>query len=515
MEMTLGEAFARSARKFPSKVACMDDMGSLAYGEMNQRVNRWAHVTEGLGLLKGQHVATLSNNCILLMEVYLGNLKRGLVTTPLDSRGTLDDICFEAESTDCEALIFHVDFADHVEEMVSRLSQLKTLICMGGPAPGFALDYEELLSNAHSGEPTSRLVEEDEAFIMFTGGTTGKPKGAILTHKSLLWNIISVTTENQSPNPDDKIYYPMQMYHTAALSRFMAYMYAGGTFIGSKGFDPDKYLDMVEKERTTFIVGNPTIYRMLLKANKKRPRDTSSMKRWLCSQGFLHPNLKQEIEQYLWPNGELYGSYALTEASPAVTVLKPWDKPRAWGSVGRPYMCTEVRIVDEEDRDLPVGEEGEIIVRGPTVFKGYYKNPEETARTLRNGWLHTGDVGKYDDLGYLYMVDRIKDMIKTGGINVYCREIEEVLSLHPKIEEGVVIGVHHEKWGESIRAIVVPKKGSKLTELEVINHCRQYLASHKKPTSVVFLEELPKGTFGGKVLKRILREKYGKVEEGK
>jgi acyl-CoA synthetase (AMP-forming)/AMP-acid ligase II len=313
---------------------------------------------KGLGWAKGKHVATLSNNCIPLMEIYLGNLKQGIVTVPLDSRGTIEDICFEMESTDCEALVIHSDFADPAEELLHRIPRIKSVICMGGKVPGFAADCEELLSKGSPEEPENHLVEDDEAFLMFTGGTTGKSKGAILTHKSLLWNIISVTTENQSPTPEDKIYYPMQMYHTAALSRFLAYMYAGGTFIGSKTFDPEVYLDMVEKERITFIVGNPTIYRMLLEANRKRPRDTSSMKRWLCTQGFLHPDLKEAIEKDLWPEAELYGSYALTEASPAVTVLKPWDRPREWGSVGRPYMCTEVRIVDEEDRDLPVGEAG-------------------------------------------------------------------------------------------------------------------------------------------------------------
>ena len=153
---------------------------------------------------------------------------------------------------------------------------------------------------------------------------------------------------------------------------------------------------------------------------------------------------------------------------------------------------------------------GEIIVRGPSVFKGYYKDSDETQRTLRGGWLHTGDLGKYDDLGYFYMVDRLKDMIKTGGLNVYCQEIEEVLSRHPDIVEGAIIGVPDEKWGESIRAVIVPKKGAVLTEEAVINHCRQHLASYKKPTSVIFVEELPKGTFGGKILKRVLREKYGK-----
>ncbi len=509
MEMTLGEAFARSARKYPQKVAVKDDHQSLTYDRLNRRVNRWAHAAEGAGMVRGQHAATLSNNCTSLMEVYLGHLKKGIVTVPLDSRGTLEDITFQAGSSDCEALIFHPDFADRAEALVKALPGIKTVVSLGGETPKFALDYEDLLTRAKEDEPESGVVEEDDAFLMFTGGTTGRPKGAILTHKSLLWNIICVTTENQSPDPEDRVYYPMQIYHTAALSRFLAYMYAGATFIGSKTFDPEAYLDAVEKERTTFITGNPTIFRMLLEANRRRPRDTSSMKRWLCSQGFLHKDLKEQIEKELWPNGRLYGSYALTEASPAVTVLKPGDQPREWGSVGRPYMCTEVRIVDPEDRDLPIGEEGEIIVRGPTVFKGYYNNPEETARALRGGWLHTGDIGKYDDLGYLYMVDRLKDMIKTGGINVYSREIEEVLSLHPDVKEGVVIGVPHPKWGESIRAVIVPRKGASLSEEAVIDHCRQRLASHKKPTSVVLVDQLPKGTFGGKVLKRVLREKYG------
>ena len=510
MEMTLGQAFARSARKYPDKKAVMDDEGALTYDRLNRRVNRCAQALTGLGLVKGGRVATLSNNCIPLMEAFLAHLKLGLVTTPLDSRGTMDEIAYQAEFTDSETLVFHRDLAGQAEDLRQRVPRLKTFICLGGGTPGFALDYEDLLARAAESEPADPVLEEDEAFLLFTGGTTGKPKGAILTHKSLLWNAICVTTENQSPSPDDRIYYPMQMYHTAALSRFIAYMYAGGTFIGSKGFDPDRYLDMVEQERTTFITGNPTIFRMLLEANRKRPRDTSSMKRWLSSQGFLHPDLKAEIEKSLWPNAELYCSYALTEASPAVTVLKPADRPREWGSVGRPYMCTEVRIVDFEDQDRPVGEEGEIIVRGPTVFKGYYKAPEETAQTLRGGWLHTGDVGRYDDLGYIYMVDRIKDMIKTGGLNVYCSEIEEVLARHPGISEGAVIGVPHPKWGESIRAVIVRSQGAPITEDEVIEHCRRHLASHKKPTSVVFADELPKGTFGGKILKRVLREKFGR-----
>ncbi|HYB19639.1 MAG TPA: AMP-binding protein [Thermodesulfobacteriota bacterium] len=510
MEITLGESFARTARKFPAKIAVMDDVGKATYDQLNRRVNRWAHVLQGLGLKKGRKVATLSNNCIRLMEVFLGNLKVGIVTVPLNSRGTLNDIVFQASKTDCEMVIFESDFTEVAEGMREKLPEVRHYVCMGKNPPSFAADYDDLLGAARETEPGVELVEEDEAVIMFTGGTTGDPKGAVLTHKNLLWNIICTTTENQTPAPEETTIYPMQIYHIAAYSRFLGFMYAGGRFIAIKNFDADKILDIVEKERVTFMVGNPTIYRMLLDANRKKRRDTSSMRRWICTQGFLHENLKEDLEKDLWPPGGLYGSYALTESSPAVTVLKPWDTPREWGSVGRAYMPLEVRIADPDDEDVPVGQEGEILVKGPTVFKGYYKEPAETVRTLRGGWLHTGDLGKYDDLGYLYMVDRLKDMIKTGGLNVYCREVEEVLSYHPEIGEAVIIGVPDDKWGEAIRAVVVPKKGVNLTAESVIEHCRQRLASYKKPTSVIFVNELPKGSFGGKVLKRVLREKYGK-----
>ena len=510
MEMTLGSSFARSARKFPKKVAVADEERRLTYRMLNERVNRLAHGLAALGLQKGDHVATLSNNSTFLMETYLADLKLGIVTIPLTVRETREEIIRQARMADARFLMFHVGFAETAEQILRELPEVRGAVAFGGTAPAFAQDSEPLMQAASPEEPPEAVDEDDEAFILFTGGTTGNPKGAILTHKSVLWNIISVTTENHSPTPEDIIYYPMQMYHTAALSRFLAFMYAGGTFMGNATFDPDQYLDVVERERTTFIVGNATIWRMLLEAQKARPRDTSSMRRWLHSQGALELHLREEVERILFPNGDLFVSYALTEASPAVTVLKPWDTPCHSSSVGRPYMCTEVRIADpDNDTPLPVGEVGEIQVRGPTVMKGYYRNPQETEATLRGGWLHTGDLGRCDERGYLYMVDRLKDMIKSGGMNIYSREVEEVLEAHPEVEEAAVIGVPHEKWGESIRAIVIRKKGSWLTQEMVLAHCRERLAGFKKPSSVVFVDSMPKGTFGGKVLKRALREKYG------
>ena len=509
MQMTLGSSFARSARKFPGKTACVDDGGSISYGDLNARVNRWAQVLTGLGLAAGSHVATLSDNRINLMEVVLGNLKQGVVTCPLDSRGTAVDVCRQAALTDSTALVFDPAYTHLAEEIRDQVEGIKLFVSFGPNPPGFARDYEELLLVAQAKEPPETVREEQEAFILFTGGTTGTPKGAVLTHKSILWNIISVTTENQSPAPEETIFYPMQMYHVASLSRFLAFMYAGGTFIGSRNFDPDHYLDMVEKHRTTFVVANPTIYRLLLEANRKRPRDTSSMRRWLNTHGLLTPDEKKEIETELWPNGAYYSSYALTEASPAVTVLKPWDQPQEWGSVGRAYMCTELRLLDPNGQVQPPGQVGEIVVRGPSLFKGYYQSPAETALALRDGWLHTGDLGRCDELGYLYLVDRLKDMIKTGGLNVYTREVEEVLLHHPGVREAAVIGLADPTWGETVCAVLVPRGESRPSQEELLAHCRAHLASYKKPTTIHWVETLPKTTFGGKVIKARLRHLFG------
>ena len=510
MEMTLGYSVVRNARKYPNKTAIICEERKRTYRELNERSNRLARALTGLGLVKGDRIAILSLNSIELMESYLAQLKIGAITVPLGAWGTDKEIQHQADFTGCQFFIFHPDFLPRVERIRPSLPRVQNWISIGASPASFAKSYEDLIGQYPPEDLPIEVKEEDEAFILFTGGTTGVPKGAVLTHKSLLWNIISVTTENQSPIAEDVVYYPMPLFHTAALSRFLAYMYAGGTFIVSREFDAKKCLEIVEREGVTAMTGNPTIWGMLLKEKERKPYDTGSMRMYLSSQGFLHVNMQQAIETRLFPNAKTYVSYALTECSPGVTILKPWDRPREPGSVGRPYMCTEVRIVDEEDRDLPVGEVGEIIIKGPTVMKEYYKNPGETSQTLRGGWLHTGDLGKYDSDGFLYFVDRKKDMIKSGGLNIYSKEVEEVLARHPKIAEAVVIGVPDEKWGETVKAVVVVKEGEALSEGEVIDHCKQYLASYKKPTSVAFVESLPKTPLGNKVLKRELRERFSK-----
>ncbi|HSR10516.1 MAG TPA: AMP-binding protein [Thermodesulfobacteriota bacterium] len=508
MEMTHGYSFVRNARKFPHKTAVRCGDVRRSYKELNERSNRLARALQGLGFRKGDRIATLSFNSIEVMEAYAAHLKIGAVTVPVNAWGTEKDMRHQAGFTQCRFFVFSEKFLTRVESIRPHLPDVEEWIVIGERKASFPRPYEAMIADASPEDITGEVNEDDDAFILFTGGTTGLPKGAVLTHKSLLWNIISVTTENQSPAPGDVIYNAMPLFHSAALSRFLACMYAGDAFIAAPEFDARKCLEIVEEEKVTAMTSNPTILGKLLQEMEKKPCRTDSMRMLLSSQGILHPAMQEAVQTRLFPNARTYVTYALTEASPGVTILKPGDTPCETGSVGRPYMCTEVRIVDGEDRDVPAGEVGEIVVKGPTVMKEYFRNPAETAQTLRGGWLHTGDLGKYDERGYLYFVDRMKDMIKTGGLNVYSKEVEEVLCRHPKVAEAVIIGVPDEKWGETVKAVVVKKPNEALSESEVIDFCRANLAGYKKPTSVAFVDALPKTQFGGKVLKRELRERY-------
>ena len=508
-EMTWGMALTRSARQYPGKVAVQDDHGRLTYDQFNRRVNRLAHALIGFGLTAGDRMATLSTNCLSLMELYFAALKTGIVPCPLDVRGTVSDQEGELSIVQPTLLACHPAHQERMEQLRSGLPRQIPLIVFGEAGEEMGGRLGDLFRCASEKEPAFPIAEGDTAFILFTGGTTGIPKGVMLSHRNLIWNAVNVISENGSPAPDSRIYYPMQIYHSGALSRFLASIYAGGTFIATSAFDPGQYLDMVERERCTFAVGNTAIWNLLLEESRKKTRDIRSVTSWLHAQGDINPEFRDEIRGCLFPNGRMYASYALSEASPGVTVLKPGDQPRRWPGIGRPYMSLEVRIADDADQEVAVGEAGQILVRGPNVMKGYFRNPSETATALAGGWLHTGDVGCTDDLGFLYFVDRLKDVIKTGGINVYSREVEEVIMTHPHVMDAAVIGVPDRRWGETIRAVVVSEAGHTTTEEEVIAYCKAKLASHKKPTSVVFVEELPRGSFGSKILKKLLREKYG------
>jgi len=509
MEMVFGEALRRNARKFPNKTAVICEGKRRTYREFNLRVNRFANALLKLGLNQKDHVATLSLSAMELMEVYLANLKLGIPTVPLNMRSLSSDCLRHMQLTDSTALVFQDNLTDLVNSIRDQLDKVKVFICFGEKIPPFAQSFEDLIAGASEEEPGIEVFENSPAFITATGGTTGLPKGALKTHRHFLWYMINTTTEGRNPILEDVIIYPLPLYYGAAIARLVSSVYVGSTFIVMQGFDARKCLQIIEKEKATAIIGNATIWASLIAEKETGHYDTSSIKMWFSAMGATPPVMRERISQFLFPGANTYIGYGLTEASGSVTILKPHDTPREPGSSGRPFFSCEVKIVDETGRELPPGEVGEILVRAPMVIDGYYNNPEETAKTFRGGWLHTGDLGKLDDLGYLYIAGRLKDMIKSGGINIYALEIEEVLTRHPKVAEAVVIGVPHEKWGEGVMAIVVPKKGEVPSEQEIIDHCRQHLASYKKPTAVAFVDSLPKSPIG-KVMKNVLRDQYGK-----
>jgi fatty-acyl-CoA synthase len=509
MEMVFGDGLRRNARKYPDQTAILCEGKRRTYQEFNLRVNRLAQALLKLGLTRKDKVATLSLNAVELMEVYFANLKLGIPLVPLNIRYLAAECLRYLQLTEATVLIFQDRLADLVSSIRGQLGHVKFFICFGEKIPPGAHSLEDLITGGSEEEPGAQVLEEDPAFIIATGGTTGFPKGAVLTHRNFLWNTINTTAEGQNPLLEDVIIYPLPLYYGAAVSRLLSSVYVGSTFVIMQEFDARKCLQIIEQEKGTAIIGNATIWASLIAEKEAKPYDTSSMKMWYSAMGALPLVMKEKVSQFLFPGAKPFIGYGLTEATGGVTFLKPHNTPREPGSSGRAVYSCEVKIVDEADRELPAGEVGEILVRGPIVMPQYYNNPEETAKTLRGGWLHTGDLGKLDDLGYLYIASRLKDMIKSGGINIYALEVEEALTRHPQVAEAAVIGVPHEKWGEAVMAIVVPKKGRVPSEQEIIDHCRQHLASHKKPTAVAFVASLPKTPIG-KVMKNVLRDEYAK-----
>jgi fatty-acyl-CoA synthase len=449
MEMVFGDGLRRNAGKYPEKTAILCEGKRRTYGEFNLRVNRLANAFLKLGLTQRDHVATLSLNAVELMEAYFANLKLGIPIVPLNVRYLPAECLRYLKLMDATVLVFQDHLTDLVESIRGQLEKVKTFICFGEKIPPFARSLEELIAGASEEEPGAQVLERSPAFIIATGGTTGFPKGAVLTHRNFLWNTINTTSEGQNPLLEDVIIYPLPLHYGAAVSRLLSSVYVGSTFIVMREFDGRKCLQIIEEEKGTAIIGNATIWASLIAEKEAKAYDTSSMKIWYSAMGALPLVMKEKVAQFLFPGAKTYIGYGLTESTGGVTFLKPHDAPREPGSCGRVVYSCEVKIVDETDRELPPGKVGEILVRGPVVADEYYNHPEETAKTFRRGWLHTGDLGKRDDLGYIYIASRLKDMIKSGGINIYALEVEEALTRHPQVAEAAVIGVPHEKWGEA------------------------------------------------------------------
>jgi acyl-CoA synthetase (AMP-forming)/AMP-acid ligase II len=362
-----------------------------------------------------------------------------------------------------------------------------------------------LTNRGSEAEPPVEISEDDHFAIVYTAGTTGRPKGALITHRNFMWGVLNQIMSYTSPF--QKVLQVFPLSHNAGLLALCARMMRGDTLVIIKGTDLELILKTIQEEKITMLGLVPTLSNALSQVPFLDKYDRGSVELVGSGAAILPTETKKRM-RHVFPNAGIFDTYGMTECSGPITSLNPDDAFRKEACIGKPFPYLEVRLVDDDGNDAAPGEVGEITVYGPAVMKGYYKYPEATEEAIRDGWLFTGDLARADEEGYLYIVDRRKDLIITGGYNVYPKEVEDVLFTHPKIIDVAVIGTPHPKWGESIRAVVVPKKGETIKEEEIIEFCKDKLASYKKPTSVVFVDALPKSPVG-KVLKRELRDKIG------
>lgn len=500
MEYTLGYCLKRSSWKFANKTAIVFQDRRITYYELNRRVNLLANALIELGVQKGDKVASILFNTPELIEIYFAAAKIGAISVPINFRLVGREASFIVKQSDSKILIYDGDLRRIIDE-IDEKNSIK-MVSMGKTRFSDSIDYEELLSQASDEEPEVPVSETDLRFIMYTSGTTGIPKGAMFTHRNNLWGALTIVVAKKY-DPNDVVLLVNPLFHMNSYINVIACVFMGNTIVVMRNFDPLKMLELMEKEKVTICSIVPTICKRLIETIKDKHFDTQSWRYCTCTGAAWPFGMKKDFMKS-FPHVVMADAYGATELF-CGTLIEGHEMLKKPTSVGRPYTDTIIRIVDQNGEELPPNQTGEILFYGPTVTQGYYKNPEATAQALRDGWFFSGDIGYFDEDGYLYFLDRRKDMIVSGGENIYSAEIENVLIQNPKIKEAAVLGVPDEEWGKVVKAYVVLHENEKMDDDEVIQFCLDNLASYKKPRYVEFMKSLPKNALG-KVLKRELEK---------
>lgn len=510
-EMNIGRLLTDAAELSGDRAAFVFGGQVTSYSEADLRVRALASSLRELGLERGDRVAVLLSNCPQLLESYFATWQAGGCVVPLNPRFRAEEVAYHVEDSGARTVVFGEAFRESIGEIAPRLSA-KRFVCVGNPLPG-QLAYDALVENQPPASPAGVDVSDDEpAWLFYTSGTTGRPKGAILSHGNLTFVAVGWLADLVPLGTDDVGLHAAPLAHGAGFHA-LALTLKGCTQVISSldRFDPAAFCAAVQKHRVTNTWLVPTQIKRLLGYEDLGKWDLSSL-RWVVYGGA--PMYLADLEQALRRLGRIFVQLYGQGESPMTIACLPREQHALEGpeanrllSCGRARSGMEVRILDAGGCELPRGQQGEICVRGPAVMKGYWHRPEATAETLRQGWLHTGDLGVMDEHGYLFILDRSKDMIISGGENVYPREVEETLMQHPSVLEACVFGVPHELWGEAVKAFVVLKPGDRASEDEILAFTHARIAAYKNPKSIEFVSGLPRNAYG-KVLRREIRDRF-------
>ncbi|HVP30002.1 MAG TPA: long-chain fatty acid--CoA ligase [Myxococcota bacterium] len=509
MENNVGLLLAKRASLSPEVEALIEiESGRrFTYRELAARAVRTASMLRERGVRPGDRVALLLMNSTEFVESFFAIAHLGGVVVPLNWRLTPHELAFILKDSGARTLVFGGEFANAVTDLEGRGAEGTSIVDWlhvgaADARPPFADPYDEGGVAPGAPAPPVGARDDDPLYIMYTSGTTGLPKGVVHTHETAIWSVFTTTLTSEL-RYRDRYVIALPLFHVGALNPLTCLVERGGTNLVMRAFDPARMWQTIERERVTNLLAVPAMLNAMLQSPARDEHDRSSL-RWIMSGAAPVPVTL--IEAFAKMGIEIHQVYGLTESCGPACLISPEDSLRKLGSTGKAFFHTDVRVVDEKGNDCSPGVPGEVIVRGRHVMKGYWNRPEATAETIRGGWLYTGDVATVDEEGFVFIRDRKKDMIISGGENVYPAEIEDALLAHPKVKDVAVIGQPSERWGESPAAVIVPADAS-LTEAELLAAIQGQLARYKQPRRVYFVDEIPRNP-SGKILKRVLRERF-------
>ncbi|MCY1333859.1 3-[(3aS,4S,7aS)-7a-methyl-1,5-dioxo-octahydro-1H-inden-4-yl]propanoyl:CoA ligase [compost metagenome] len=513
--MYFTQGLHRQLQQRPKATAIRCQGHSVTFAQLGDRVARLAGALKTLGVVSGERVAMLSINSQRYIEYYLAIPWADAVLNPVNIRWSVEEIVYSLDDSATSVLIVDETFKALAGQIAEKSRTIRTLIYAGdGETPPGMLNYETLIAD-HQPVEDARRGGDSLLGIFYTGGTTGFPKGVMLSHRNIAFSSLALLA-GLDYGSHTVYLHAMPMFHLADLAAMNVLFISGGMHLVLPTFNPLEALQLISQEGVTDTLLAPTMIQMLLDCRDTNPAaaelDLSSVREISYGASPISPALLDRVRRTI-PTAELVQGYGMTELAPAVAVLgAQYHCPEhqlsgKMYSAGQPVSCVEVRIVDSEDREVPRGVAGEIVVKGPNVMLGYWNKPEATAESLRGGWMHTGDGGYMDEDGFIYVCDRIKDMIVSGGENIYSAEVENAIASHPAVAQSAVIGIPSDKWGETVHAVIVLKPGASATQEEIVAHCRERIAGYKCPRSLEFRDSLPLSSVG-KVLKTELRKPF-------